>query len=262
MISLLIVFNLIVNDASVFHLKDTCFYINPKGDTTSCKNYSPVNGGKMQIYKGGKLVEESLDYKNGKTKYIAYNTNGTPALVVEGYTFLHTPDSVIFHGKFKKYDRKGILREERNYKDGDLIGACVFYYPSSYMETKIMYKKNEKNGCYVKYYDSTGAIENKGKYDEGRRTGKWKFYHNNSKNSIKAAGNFDKISQVFQNGSDKDFDSLYKVTSELENLGLIEFPTYFFLRTGIWEFFDESGKLFRREEYLGNLKKVLSVKSK
>ena len=82
------------------------------------------------------------------------------------------------NGIEKKYDKKGFLEFEGEYKDGKIIKGKEYYHGS--LEFEGEYSDEKRNGPGKEYYYD-GELEFVGKYLNGKRNGLGKEYHKNGK---------------------------------------------------------------------------------
>lgn len=161
-----------------------------------------------------------------------YNENGE--------SLSYTPDGKLF--KKDIYD-KGKLIKSINYgKSLKLNGFIKFYYDSKKLYSTENWKNNLREGIAKTYYE-TGELRSEGSFSKGLKTGVWKTYYRNGK--IESQG---KYFDGFPNGKWEWFH---------ENGTIKESGQYIFDRVkrdpvvkyGIWEGYDENGKLEYRREH-------------
>ena len=86
-------------------------------------------------------------------------------------------------GKWTYWHENGQLSQERNYKDGNLVGQTNYYY---YENAQIRREENwkypetvgKKDGKWTWWY-LNGQIQQKGNYKDGDQDGKWTYWHEN-----------------------------------------------------------------------------------
>ena len=133
-------------------------------------------------------------YDNGNKKlFVKYRGEGVDEDIVERITYNENGDILIFEKPLdkikieKKYNEKGELEVERNYKYGVEIGYIKYTHFSDggiwRLET---YNKNGVlDGKWGWYYDyENGKIDEEGNYKDGLEDGKWKGYYENGQISF------------------------------------------------------------------------------
>lgn len=161
----------------------------------------------------------------------------------------HEKFSTYYHGLFRKFDPKGVLIEEGNYKLMPKV-PCLscFDYEIKIDSFELSDTINGKLVTAMEYIrkktDKLVQIESIDSLPI--KTGIWKTYHSNGK--INSSGSYtDKVHVHFT----KNHETIYysgwpegfsdKITT-VRNVD--------YLKTGTWEYFDENGKQIRTEEYL------------
>jgi len=158
------------------------------------------NGRWTSYYPNGKPLIKA-EYKNNSLNglYREYDSKGT--LVLE----TAMKDSVLI-GLFKMYygahetpdDRKTQLKTKGEFKDGEISGSLISYYPNGQVSSRQNFVDGILDGAYQMYDDSGeliletnyknnsphgpyirmagGMVVEEGEHDIGRRVGKWKKY--------------------------------------------------------------------------------------
>ncbi|MFT7344920.1 MAG: antitoxin component YwqK of YwqJK toxin-antitoxin module, partial [Lentimonas sp.] len=80
------------------------------------------------------------------------------------------------HGKWKFYDRLGILQEERNYYRDLLEGKVVLYYANKTMSQEGYFKAGRQDSVYREWYEN-GQLKTEGEYLRDQAVGLWTNYY-------------------------------------------------------------------------------------
>lgn len=172
-----------------------------------------------KTYENG-TVRYTGQFKNGKEvgvfKFYSRTAPKIPAAIKE-YTVANDTAKVSFFNGTGKLTSKGFLLgkkrvgkwtfyaadgrkvSEEQYRDGQLDGPIVIFYPNGKVTEKTFYKAGQKHGnskIYTDagvlledvnyrngkldgkgtYYNLKGQLKERGNYKEGKRIGKWEFY--------------------------------------------------------------------------------------
>lgn len=79
-----------------------------------------------------------------------------------------------------QYDKEGNVLSKNYVSNGKFLDSTI-YLKNKLMSTKIIFNKNNKLECYVKYYNENGKIDSEGNTINKIKVGKWKFYGSKSK---------------------------------------------------------------------------------
>lgn len=79
----------------------------------------------------------------------------------------------VLNGAAKRWHQNGKLMSEMNYKDGKISGEVRVYDQNGNLQKKYTYKNEKLDGLYEEFQN--GNILIKGKYNAGKRIGKWKI---------------------------------------------------------------------------------------
>lgn len=122
--------------------------------------------------KAGEQIS-SVEVPKGKQVIIGYHPEGK--IAGEGSYY----DNCL-QGKWKYYDRNGVLESEKEYKTGILDGEYKTYHPNGQIEEVYKMKQGKMDSYYRTYYIN-GKIEAEGWYVDDQRQGIWKSYYINGK---------------------------------------------------------------------------------
>ena len=158
------------------------------------------------------------------------------------------------------------------YSMDTLNGTSFQFYKNSQIKEECEYKKGIQNGAAKSYYEN-GNLESKSFYNAGNLEGEYISYYDNG--NIKSTGFYSGDYVLIRADCDtcKEFKIIY-FNSKGENINLIEDKKIsiefkialstaarewksgkfkkFFLKKGIWLYYDESGKLLKKEVYKKN----------
>lgn len=92
-------------------------------------------------------------------------------LVKEGYYYLGVKD-----GRWMQYDKNFVLLEKEVYKDGFYEESQISYYDNKAIQEVVPMRYGKVTGTYYRYHPD-GTVAEEGKYDSGKKIGKWvEFY--------------------------------------------------------------------------------------
>jgi len=133
-------------------------------------------------------------------------------------------------GVWKRYSKGQLIKIKEYFETPDENYKVTRYFNNGNISSTWKVKNKMVDDSVYSFY-SDGSIRVKGCYKAGKRTGEWKFYHQN--------GNL-------------GFKGTYSEASEYDSDWVIQ------KRKGVWRFYDEEGKLGRKDTYSkkGNLKCV------
>lgn len=151
------------------------------------KNYE---NGKLRYtgtFHNGKEVGEFKFYSENNSKYPTivrrFQSDGNSEVFF--FTENGVPESTGFMqgklrvGKWKYFAKDGkTLISEENYKDGELDGEVITYYPDG-KPTEIFPYENGKIHGLMKRYSNEGVVLDEVTYKNGRRNGLAKYYNTN-----------------------------------------------------------------------------------
>ncbi len=167
----------------------------------------------------------------------------------------------IFNGPYKRYqltDKKYILMETGQYKNGQPIGTFIFtdsanghkitttYLPNKKIEDYVIWNENFKvteishfvNGKIegmLKLFDDNGVLTKEINNKDGNRYGDYKEYYSNG--LIKINGRY---TQVDTTATVQGYDDIGR---EVTRQSTWKVPR----QTGKWTYYDEAGKIIRTE---------------
>jgi len=79
-----------------------------------------------------------------------------------------------------QYDKEGNILSKNYISNGKSLDSTI-YLKNELVITKIIFNKDNKSECYVKYYDNNGKLESEGNTINKIKIGKWKFYGSKTK---------------------------------------------------------------------------------
>lgn len=137
-------------------------------------------------FKNGEETGEFKFYKKGFDEHpsaiINFEEDGMATA-----TYYSQEGKPISRGKLKNKEREGewIYFHNKsedtmmveNYRDGQLQGLQITYFPNGEIAEKTEYKDGEFHGPAI-YYNNQGEKLIEGEYREDRKTGTWKYYKN------------------------------------------------------------------------------------
>lgn len=173
----------------------------------------------------------------------------------------HQLSDVIKHGYYKEYYEDGTLKRQLNYKEGKKSGKGVLYYPSGKMESEFTFSYNVLQGDFIRYHDN-GEKMDVCQYKDGKRVGKgFLFYDDGTlyleldylpheELNYKTDYSFANAVSYFPEGKVRmkgQCKIVYARSSAYETTKID------YLQEGIWETYDENGKLLTKETYENGL---------
>ena len=180
------------------------------------------------------FLRQYLECVNNRAygKYEEWDSNGNlrvESKIVGGIADLsqEAEKSFIFDGYCKAYDREGRISAIISYKNGDLEGDSITYYPSGKIEKITSYKNNHKDGLCATYHEN-GNLRYITTYKNGVMHGKYEKYFPTGKIGIKGEHLNGYESGLWIDWHDKGFskrqEGSYKVISlkEAKKLQLTE----------------------------------------
>lgn len=186
------------------------FVIDRLGDTVVYGNYiSGKMSGKWSKFKSGKISEE-INYNNGVVSGEKRNFYPNGQL---SYIASFTDGKL--NGKEILYYKNGLVEKESNFKDGHLNGTFMLYHDNGNPKIK---------GFYTKKEDSNNVISSD-------ITGLWQFFFRNGM----------KMKEGFFSPKQKIKMDTLEVVNKYEATTILKSDT-FYIKDGIWHYFDEDGK--------------------
>ncbi|SKC07484.1 Antitoxin component YwqK of the YwqJK toxin-antitoxin module [Soonwooa buanensis] len=163
----------------------------------------------------------------------------------------------VFAQSFWKNGKKHQISTSQN---GYFLGTSLSYYENGQPWSIKNFVNGSFDGMQKSFY-SNGKLEYIGFYKKGMRVGKWEYFHENGKRSIVATYDNDKNLSTDWYRDDgtpwkkekNDYSTDGKLTVYFEEYhlnGKLERTGSFFegVEVGIWEYYDEKGKLIERKE--------------
>ncbi|MEL7219869.1 MAG: toxin-antitoxin system YwqK family antitoxin [Bacteroidota bacterium] len=100
--------------------------------------------------------------------YVTGDTN-----IVENYNM------GVFDGPYRAYFEEGILKQEGQYKNNELVGTWRSYHDNGQLKEAVQFANNEENGPFVEYHPD-GKLAAEGSYLDGdNEHGELKIYNEN-----------------------------------------------------------------------------------
>ncbi|UUV22670.1 toxin-antitoxin system YwqK family antitoxin [Paenimyroides aestuarii] len=226
------------------HQKDTILHVYLK-DGDYIEKYQ--NG---KIYQNGKLTNGTFNdnweryYKNGQTEFIQDFINGNGAIT---WFFENGNVSSLSYrlngkteGKVQHWFKNGNLDEVSYWKNGLQDSLFTYFYENGQMQGRSNFKEGKKQGKSEVWHEN-GQLKLESFYVDDILHGSFKQWKDNGK--LEVDGNYingqlkSKIYGYHKNGKISTKGNLIDKTPE-----------------GIWEIFDESGKLIKKRYFEnGNL---------
>jgi antitoxin component YwqK of YwqJK toxin-antitoxin module len=182
---------------------------------------------------------------------------------------------LLWHGEVKIKNSK--LESFHHYSYGNLIGLSS-YYSDNYLtdlrwsndtlnEISILLyqnrnefglfnlstrnKQSDFNGQYIDFY-SNGVVKEQGLFLNGAKVGEWSSYYLNGK--LCSRGNFvndfvDKSLEKPYKFLNKDGINVFDIYPKLKIVDFENITCRFYLKDGVWNYFDENGNLSSVEKY-------------
>src|SRR5690606_3505884 len=85
-------------------------------------------------------------------------------------------ETTLEHGRWRYYDREGVLEEERHYYKGLLHGKVLLFYPNKQMRQEGYFYLDRQDSIYREWYE-TGKLSVEGSYQLGSPFGMWTYYY-------------------------------------------------------------------------------------
>lgn len=128
--------------------------------------------GTWETYKTDGILKLTEVFDNGSlTKKITYYTDGS---IDMERNYKNGKEN----GVSKQYTWEGVLKSEKNYVNGKQVGKQMQYYTSNlddYIQTSNYNENGMLDGDYAEIYAEGKAIKSKGKYEKGKKIGKWVY---------------------------------------------------------------------------------------
>lgn len=135
-------------------------------------------------------------------------------------------------GNWKMYEPNGILKNDENYTDSILNGACKYFFASGNLWKTLIYKQGIPNGPFTEYFENgkkrsegtylldekdgeykawfeNGNPESSGKFVKGQMEGNWYYYNKDGSVQVAILYKLGKeTKRKYQNGTIKEnYDS-------------------------------------------------------
>jgi antitoxin component YwqK of YwqJK toxin-antitoxin module len=128
--------------------------------------------GTWETYKSDGIIKLTEIFDNGSlTKKITYYTDGS---VDTERNFKNGKED----GIIKQYTWEGELKSEKNYVNGKQVGKQMQHYSSNtgnFIQTSNYNENGMLDGEFQEVFVENNAIKTKGKYEKGRKVGKWVY---------------------------------------------------------------------------------------
>jgi antitoxin component YwqK of YwqJK toxin-antitoxin module len=159
------------------------------------------------------------------------------------------------HGIAESYFPNGNMRYKRKYVEGKLDGHEKYFYEDGSRYCDIFYIKGLKQGSYISYQKDGNFLERRN-YEDGYISGLFIKNHRGSK-EIECRGSYIPITNIVTQKTALAMENNYKIIVEYlkskkinskNTIGLYETLSSgkVSLKSGIWEYYDEQGKLQTR----------------
>lgn len=261
-----IIIILIFFPLSIFSQNDTII------EVVSGKNNKIVSQGKIKI--DGERIGTWLEliYHKGlityinkvnyylPNKYIEESYNIELKLKSKHYGYINEKNEKIMDGKYYAYGAEDNIIWVATYKDGKINGSYKEYNDKSIVLVETEKKEGKFDGAYKNYFDN-GNLRSSGVYKNGNKVGHWSYYWENG--SLYSEGeyvygyynvyiNTDEI--IFKDSNDVRIIKKEKINTGNMNILKDEdlccvYPAKFYLKNGIWKYYDENGVLIREEKW-------------
>lgn len=115
----------------------------------------------------------SRDPKTNSLLHGPYREYRGDNLVKEGYYFMGVKD-----GRWLQYDKDFILLDKENYHKGFYEESRISYYGSDSTRVRevVPVRFGKISGNYYRFFEN-GALAEEGRYDDGKKIGKWVEYY-------------------------------------------------------------------------------------
>ncbi len=145
----------------------------PSGDIKEKGQYvKSQKQGKWETFKSDGIIKLTEIFDNGSlTKKITYYTDGK---VDTERNFKNGKEN----GIIRQYTWEGELKAEKNYINGKQVGKQMQYYSSNvgnYIQTSNYDQNGMLDGEFSEVFAENNAVKTKGRYKNGRKTGKWVY---------------------------------------------------------------------------------------
>ncbi|MCU0434912.1 MAG: TonB family protein [Bacteroidia bacterium] len=234
--------------------------------------------GKLQmeaVYENGVLISRKTWYNSGRRFRVEQYKNGKadgvwvmyediaadtfPKLVetysndmLNGISYKYSFGKVInersylngkLHGTWKSWNTSGTQTEQKNYKDGQLHGECIFWW-NGIMQKSENYLNGTKNGRFAQY-NREGLLLNYTWYTSDRKDSIHEF-HKNGKIARRV-----KIENVIDNIDNTSFKNVVLDEAFTENGNLYYRTSYVDdIKSGLWTRYYRSGVKKYEIEYI------------
>lgn len=195
-----------------------------------------------KYYKKGKLHNDFTEYfGNGKIKQEGKFRNGLPIDFWKEYYPNGQTKKITEYKNGKKVNlqkefyESAQLKNEKYYFEGLLTGKSTSYHPDGKILEQGLYQNNQKIGHWVQYYPD-GKIKISTNFQEGLDHGEYIEYDSNG------------VSRMIITFSLGKMNGVIKKFHPNKNLAFIGFFKDNF-PSGIWQYYDENGKLQKEENW-------------
>lgn len=197
-------------------IKHEAYFKNDKQENITKQYYESGELELLGYWKNDKMNGLKVTYhKNGKIRAIANCKNGKYISPEYQYYEDGTLEAIIpakDTGIELVYYPNGVLKSEREYKDGKKCGYGKYYYDNGKLEADYNYKNNERHGICKEYHYS-GKLRLVCEYKNGKKQGTEKRYYNSGQLSSEHS---------YKNGLRDGYSISYK-----EKTGEIEYKIFF-----------------------------------
>jgi hypothetical protein len=144
----------------------------------------------------------------------------------------------ILHGKYLRYNQKGILKQSANYDSGLLTGPIKFYDDMGLLQFSCMMKNGSlKVGSVAQYYDHRGNLAEKYFVQEGEALDDYleclevKFHHpgtyfDEDFTFVKSKKKYEDFIEKNDNTSHEKVKHLHSLYTEGKNINLLKCNVY------------------------------------
>ena len=213
-------------------------------------------------FKNGALVATKFFNKEGKE--ITASQLNNRSITMDSYT----PEGI--KGSHIAYDDKGLqtgistffysngkIKETNNYKNGELEGTSIGYYPNGARSAEINYSQGQKDGPY-KLYFANGQLSTTGWYDNDLQVDSWIQYNEKgivTERSYYLNGDLSGYKESFYANGKLDDEEVYQNgwlirLNQYDTLGNLLYSTRFDKGNGHYKEIFPNGKTKNEGEYV------------
>lgn len=118
-----------------------------------------------------------IDKENLSKKVNFYYDKNRIKLESSGYYYTdELGETTMKHGRWRYFDRAGILEEERYYVKDMLCGPAVVFYPNKRKQSEGHFVYNKQDSTYTEWWEN-GKVKVQGEYNLDLPVGKWTYYY-------------------------------------------------------------------------------------